>query len=111
MNVEGRCHCGAIQFQATVDPQASFICHCLDCQTVSGSAFRLNVSASAEGFWDSKLEPQICWKFFRFSGLVGDVTAWAPTGSPLFATGQAKLHACRDSTSVALADAEICRRA
>ncbi|MFM0258122.1 GFA family protein [Paraburkholderia sediminicola] len=50
MNVEGRCHCGAIQFQATVNPQASFICHCFDCQTLSGSAFRLNVSASAEGF-------------------------------------------------------------
>jgi hypothetical protein len=48
MKVHGQCHCGAITYEAEVDPAAVTMCHCLDCQTLSGSAFRLNVLAPAE---------------------------------------------------------------
>ena len=40
MKVEGGCHCGNIRYEAEVDPAKVVICHCTDCQTLSGSAFR-----------------------------------------------------------------------
>ena len=50
MKVHGQCHCGSINYEAEVDPAAVNMCHCLECQTLSGSAFRLNVHAPAETF-------------------------------------------------------------
>jgi hypothetical protein len=50
MKIDGRCHCGEITFEAEVDPNAFYICHCTDCQTLSGSAFRVNIRAPAEHF-------------------------------------------------------------
>ena len=40
MKIDGRCHCGAITFEAELDPATVGICHCTDCQTITGSAFR-----------------------------------------------------------------------
>jgi hypothetical protein len=40
MKVEGGCHCGDIAYEAVIDPEKVAICHCTDCQTLSGSAFR-----------------------------------------------------------------------
>lgn len=50
MKVEGRCHCGAIRFEATVDAARTSLCHCTDCQTLSGTAFRVSAAAAAETF-------------------------------------------------------------
>ncbi|NYT35578.1 GFA family protein [Allopusillimonas soli] len=50
MKVQGQCHCGAIQYEAEVQPGSLRICNCLDCQIMSGSAFRTNIAASAETF-------------------------------------------------------------
>jgi hypothetical protein len=50
MKIDGGCHCGEITFEAEVDPDALHICHCTDCQTLSGSAFRANIPAPAEHF-------------------------------------------------------------
>jgi len=50
MKIDGHCHCGAITFEAEVDPNALTICHCTDCQTLTGSAFRINIPARAEHF-------------------------------------------------------------
>ena len=50
MNVSGRCHCGAISYEAIVDPAAVGLCHCTDCQTLTGSAYRATVPAAAETF-------------------------------------------------------------
>ena len=50
MKVDGHCHCGEITFEAEVDPDAVNICHCTDCQTLSGTAFRINIPAPAEHF-------------------------------------------------------------
>lgn len=43
MRVEGACHCGSITYEAEIDPDTVTICHCTDCQVLSGSAFRTNV--------------------------------------------------------------------
>ncbi len=40
MKIDGRCHCGYLKYEAEVDPEQVGICHCLDCQSFSGSAFR-----------------------------------------------------------------------
>lgn len=40
MKVDGSCHCGHITYSAEVDTEAAMICHCTDCQTLSGSAYR-----------------------------------------------------------------------
>jgi hypothetical protein len=45
MKVTGRCHCGQITFEAEIDPAQVRICHCTDCQTLTGTAFRTNVSS------------------------------------------------------------------
>src|SRR5215831_9211423 len=43
MKITGRCHCGRISFEAEVDPTQVRICHCTDCQTLTGTAFRTTV--------------------------------------------------------------------
>ena len=40
MKIDGGCHCGKITYEADVDPENCRICHCTDCQKMSGSAFR-----------------------------------------------------------------------
>lgn len=41
MQVDGSCHCGSIEYSAEIDPARVVICHCTDCQSMSGSAFRV----------------------------------------------------------------------
>jgi len=48
MHVEGNCHCGQITFRAEVDPDQVEICHCTDCQTLSGSVYR-TIAPAEEG--------------------------------------------------------------
>jgi len=50
MKVEGACHCGHISFEAQIDPEAVRICHCTDCQTLTGSAYRVTVQVRAATF-------------------------------------------------------------
>jgi hypothetical protein len=50
MKIEGSCHCGRITYEAVVDPETVTVCHCTDCQTLTGSAFRANIAAAAETF-------------------------------------------------------------
>jgi hypothetical protein len=50
MKIDGHCHCGRIAFEAEVDPSTITICHCTDCQILTGSAFRANVLAPAAHF-------------------------------------------------------------
>ncbi len=50
MKVEGRCHCGAITFEAEVEPDTISLCHCTDCQMLTGTAFRSSIVAPAASF-------------------------------------------------------------
>ena len=49
MKIDGACHCGYISYLAEIDPEKAGLCHCTDCQTLSGSAFRVSVPAAREG--------------------------------------------------------------
>jgi hypothetical protein len=50
VRVEGSCHCGEIAYEAIVDPGRVTICHCTDCQVLTGSAYRATVPAARESF-------------------------------------------------------------
>ena len=50
MKVSGACHCGAIAYEAEIDPARVGICHCTDCQKLTGSAYRVSVGASRDAF-------------------------------------------------------------
>jgi len=50
MKIDGGCHCGAITYEAEIDPDQVVICHCTDCQTLSGSAFRTVALTAPENF-------------------------------------------------------------
>jgi hypothetical protein len=47
MKVDGRCHCGEIRYEAQIDADKVSVCHCTDCQTLTGTAFRVSVPAQA----------------------------------------------------------------
>jgi hypothetical protein len=59
MHIDGSCHCGYITFEAEIDPSAVRICHCTDCQTLSGSAYRVTAPARTETFRILSGEPTI----------------------------------------------------
>lgn len=84
MHVNGSCHCGKITYEAEVDPNAVSICHCTDCQTLSGTAFRTVVSAKRE---DLKVtgEPRIYIKTAE-SGNKRAQAFCPDCGTPLWAT-------------------------
>jgi hypothetical protein len=50
MQISGACHCGLISFTAEIDPARVMVCHCTDCQVLSGSPFRVSVAAPIETF-------------------------------------------------------------
>ncbi len=59
MKIDGECHCGKIAYQAEVDPDTLIICHCTDCQILTGSAYGAVVVAPAESFVMLRGEPRI----------------------------------------------------
>jgi hypothetical protein len=59
MKVDGQCHCGELKFEAQIDPAAVRICHCTDCQTMSGTAYRVTVAAPAATFKIRSGQPKI----------------------------------------------------
>ena len=59
MKIEGNCHCGAIACEAIVDPQKASLCHCADCQTLSGAPFRASVPAASADFHILRGQPKI----------------------------------------------------
>jgi hypothetical protein len=84
MRVDGRCHCGALTFTGEVDPETCGICHCTDCQNLTGSAYRVTVRASAATFVLHG-EPTVYVKTAE-SG-TQRAHAFCPTcGTPIYAT-------------------------
>ena len=85
MKIDGGCHCGAIAYEAEIDPEKVSLCHCTDCQTGSGSAFRTNVQCERDTFKLLAGEPKIYVKTAesgnkRAQGFCGEC------GTPLFST-------------------------
>jgi len=43
MKVTGSCHCGQISYEAEVDPATVRVCHCTDCQKLTGTVWRAGI--------------------------------------------------------------------
>jgi hypothetical protein len=85
VKIEGQCHCGAIAYEAHVNPAKAGMCHCTDCQTLSGAPFRASVPAKVSDFRLLRGEPKIYVKTAdsgnkRAQAFCGDC------GSPIYAT-------------------------
>jgi hypothetical protein len=83
MKVDGRCHCGKIEFEAEVDPTSVNICHCTDCQSLSGSAFRISIPALAAAFILKSGEPKVYVKAAE-SGAKRVQAFCGDCGSPIY---------------------------
>ena len=85
MHIDGGCHCGNIAYEAEVDPELVTICHCTDCQVLSGTAFRTTVQARAESFKLVRGQPKIYVKTAE-SGNQRAHGFCAECGTPIYAT-------------------------
>ncbi|MDP5218105.1 GFA family protein [Ruegeria sp. 2205SS24-7] len=85
MQVTGGCHCGAIRFEAEADPERTRICHCSDCQRLSGSPFRVVVPVSENDFRLTSGTPRI-YRKTAASGAIRQQAFCADCGAPLYAT-------------------------
>jgi hypothetical protein len=83
MEIDGACHCGYITYEATVDPERVGICHCTDCQTLSGSAFRTYVLAPKDGFRLLTGQPKVYVKTGE-SGAKRTQTFCPECGTPIY---------------------------
>jgi hypothetical protein len=86
MKVTGKCHCGGIGFEAEIDPAQVRICHCTDCQTLSGSAYRINVASLPGTFRLTKGAPKTYIKTTADSGNPRAHGFCPDCGTPLWAT-------------------------
>ena len=59
MKIDGKCHCGFIRFEAEADPARTTVCNCTDCQTLTGTAFRVTAPTEAGSFRLLAGEPSI----------------------------------------------------
>jgi hypothetical protein len=84
MQIDGSCHCKAIRYVAEIDPARISVCHCTDCQTLTGSPYRVSVFCAPE---DIRVTSGAA-KTYRKTGDSGRVRIMqfcGDCGTPLFA--------------------------
>lgn len=86
MEIDGRCHCGQIRYHATIDPERVVICHCTDCQEMSGSAYRAVAFTEPDAFTLDAGELRIYVKTTAASGNPRAQGFCAECGSGIYAT-------------------------
>jgi hypothetical protein len=60
MKVDGACACGAIKVEAEADPEKTQVCHCTDCQTATGTAFRVSTPVWGVTFKNHRQAGDLC---------------------------------------------------
>jgi hypothetical protein len=100
MKIDGRCHCGFIAYEADIDSEKVMICHCTDCQTLSGAAFRIVAFTHQDAFRLLSGTPKIYVKTGE-SGAKRSQAFCPECGTPIFSApvGEgAKVHSIRVGT-------------
>ncbi|MFZ2100592.1 MAG: GFA family protein [Oricola sp.] len=87
MHIDGQCHCGRITYEAEIDPERVGICHCTDCQQLTGSPYRVSVTTEVENIRRAGEEPK-CYVKTGSSGAKRLQYFCGECGSPLFVTGE-----------------------
>jgi hypothetical protein len=87
MEIDGGCHCGRVTYRAEIDPGRVSICHCTDCQNLTGSPYRVTVICSADQIRMTGAVARVYAKTgdngrTRFQHFCGEC------GSPLFSSGE-----------------------
>src|SRR5262245_25467194 len=85
MKVDGKCHCGRISYEADVDPGEVYLCHCTDCQAISGTAFRWAVPVAEANFRLIAGKPKIYVKKTG-SGATNHQVFCPDCASPIYST-------------------------
>jgi hypothetical protein len=101
MKIDGRCHCGFISYEAEIDPEGVMICHCADCQTLTGSPFRTFALSREDGFTLLSGELKTYVKTSD-SGARRQQTFCPECGSPIYSTSEGrgpKIYSIRVGTS------------
>jgi hypothetical protein len=84
MKIDGSCHCGNIIFEAEVDPEKVLICHCTDCQTLSGAAYRTVAPVTDNRFQLLRGELKVYIKTAE-DGTLREQSFCPDCGSPIYA--------------------------
>jgi hypothetical protein len=84
MQIDGACHCGDISFEAEIDPEKVLICHCSDCQTLSGAAYRTVAPVTGASFRLLSGELRVYVKIAE-DGTPRQQTFCPRCGAPIFA--------------------------
>jgi len=92
MKIDGGCHCGSITYEATIDPAQVGICHCTDCQTLSGTAFRTGVFAAREEFRLLTGQPKMYVKTTAESGAKRALAFCPECGTSLYSEALTDPH-------------------
>ena len=87
MEIDGQCHCGRVTYRAEIDPEKVSICHCTDCQNLTGSPYRVTVLCSAEQIRMTGAKPKVYPKKGD-NGRTRFQHFCEACGSPLFASGE-----------------------
>jgi hypothetical protein len=87
MQIDGQCHCGCVTYRAEIDPAKVSICHCTDCQSLTGSPYRVTVICSAEDVRLTGAAPEIYGKRGD-NGRIRNQHFCGECGSPLFTSGE-----------------------
>jgi hypothetical protein len=101
MRIDGGCFCGAITYEAEVDPEKTSICHCKDCQQLTGTVFRVTVPAPQEKYRITKGTPKVFIKTAA-SGAKRAQAFCPECGSHLYATSAGegpKVYGIRTGTA------------
>jgi hypothetical protein len=85
MRIDGSCHCGAITIEGEADPETTQICHCTDCQTGTGSAFRISIPVPGTSFKMTG-QPTTYLKTTAESGRPRVQAFCGKCGSPIYST-------------------------
>ena len=85
MKIDGGCHCGYIAYEAEADPAKARICHCTDCQTLSGSAFR-TVLPTTEGSFKLRAGELKIYVKIGESGTARPQSFCPNSGTPIYST-------------------------
>ena len=99
--LSGGCACGQVRYKIVDEPLFTYACHCTDCQTLSGSAFRIGVSVEEELFEMTSGEPK---KFIKTaeSGAKRSQVVCPACGTQIYSTGVEdgpKIYRIRVSTA------------
>ncbi len=85
MKIDGSCHCGFITIEGEADPERVAICHCTDCQTGTGSAFRISVPVAGTALKMTG-QPSLYMKTTAESGRPRVQAFCGKCGTPIYST-------------------------